>query len=76
MSEYKREMIGISNDGAEIVEDCEHVAEIANKYGYDILCDDETEKQISADIEPDESDPNCNKAKKVLERFGYEVVCE
>lgn len=73
MSEYKTENIGISND-AEIVEDCEHVAEIANKYGYDILCDDEVEKKEQ--FVPEKKDPNCDKAKRSLERLGYEVVCE
>ena len=68
--------MNISNT-TESVEDCERVAEIATKYGYDILCDDGIEDAtIAASAKQEEDDPNCDKAIKSLTKFGYEVVCE
>ena len=73
-----QEMLGISNDPT-VVEDCEHVAQMASKYGYDILCEDGTEEmpeETVAPLQKQEEDPNCDKAIKRLSKFGYEVVCE
>ena len=75
MSERK-DVVNISNND-EVVEDCEKVAQIAHKYGYDILCDDaapNSEEMRRTSQTTD--DPNCDKAIRALSRFGYEVVCE
>lgn len=54
--------------------DCEEMAEIASKYGYDILCDDGVSEVAVMPAEED-ADPNCDKAAKLVKRFGYDVVC-
>lgn len=54
--------------------DCEEMAEMASKYGYDILCDDGV-NEIAVMPGEDEADPNCDRAAKLVKRFGYDVVC-
>jgi len=54
--------------------DCEQMAELASKYGYDILCDDGI-NEIAVLPNDDENDPNCDRAAKMVKRYGYDVVC-
>ena len=51
---------------AEEEADCEEMAEMASKYGYDILCDDPIN---------DGGDFFGYRAAKLVKRFGYDVVC-
>ena len=59
---------------AEEEADCEEMAEMASKYGYDILCDDGV-NEVAVLPNNDEADPNCDRAAKLVKRFGYDVVC-
>lgn len=54
--------------------DCEHVAQLAAKYGYDILCDDGVD-EVAVIAKEEEQDPNCDQAAKLVKRYGYDVVC-
>lgn len=42
--------------------------------GYDILCDDGV-NEVAVLPNNDEADPNCDRAAKLVKRFGYDVVC-
>lgn len=54
--------------------DCEHVAQLAAKYGYDILCDDGVD-EVAVIAKEEKQDPNCDQAAKLVKRYGYDVVC-
>lgn len=51
-------------------EGCENAAKVASKYGYQLVCEDEEEKEHS------EVDPNCENAAKVASKYGYVINCE
>lgn len=51
-------------------EGCEKAAKVASKYGYQIVCDDEEEKEQKA------VDPNCEKAKTVASKYGFVINCD
>lgn len=52
---------------------CENAKQVASRYGYHIVCDDddavETENTQS-------TDDGCENAKQVASRFGVHVVCD
>lgn len=54
--------------------DCEQIAEMASKYGYDILCDDGV-NEVAVIAKEEDPDPNCDRAAKLVKRYGYDVVC-
>ncbi len=51
---------------------CENAAKVASKYGYQIVCDDDEEKEEAAK----ETDPNCEKAANVASKYGYMINCD
>lgn len=53
-----------------IDEGCENAKEVASKYGYNIVCDDDELEETRSD------DENCENAKEVASKHGYTVVCE
>lgn len=53
---------------------CEEMAEMASKYGYDILCDDGV-NEVAVMANEEATDPNCDRAAKLVKKFGYDVVC-
>lgn len=53
---------------------CEQIAELASKYGYDILCDDGV-NEVAVIAKEEDPDPNCDRAAKLVKRYGYDVVC-
>ena len=56
-------------------ETCENVKEVASKFGYTIVCDEEDEKKQEADLVLPAGEP-CENAKKVASKIGYTVVCD
>lgn len=53
---------------------CENVKEVASKYGYTVVCNEEEEKATADMILP--ADENCENLKKVASKIGYKVVCD
>ena len=49
---------------AEEEADCEEMAEMASKYGYDILCDDGV-NEVAVLPNNDEADPNSEVSQKI-----------
>ncbi len=57
-------------------ENCDHVKEAVSKYGVQLVCDDEDEKELhKPDLVLPESD-GCENIKKVASKVGYQVVCD
>lgn len=60
---------------AEEEADCEEMAEMASKYGLRHPLRWTAVNEVAVLPNNDEADPNCDRAAKLVKRFGYDVVC-
>lgn len=51
-------------------EGCENAKEVASRFGFQIVCDEEEE------VELESADAGCENAKQVASRHGMQVVCD
>lgn len=57
-------------------EDCEKVKKVVSKYGVQVVCNEEDEKELE---QPDMVLPageGCENVKKVASKMGYQIVCD
>lgn len=62
----------INEFGHEVDENCENAKEVASRFGFQIVCDEEEE--VEAHLES--ADAGCENAKEVASRHGMQIVCD
>ncbi len=51
-------------------EGCENAQQVASRYGFQIVCDEDE------NVELESADAGCENAKQVASRYGMQVVCD
>ena len=63
-------------DGKDLDKDiCDNMKQVTSKFGITVVCDEEEEAKINADMVLP-ADENCENVKQVASKVGYTVVCD
>lgn len=54
----------------EFDEGCKRAQQVASRYGYQLVCDEEETLELES------ADAGCENAKQVASRYGMQVVCD
>ena len=55
-------------------EDCKKMQKVVSKYGVQVVCSEEEEKEEADLVLP--ASEGCENVKKVASKLGYQVVCD
>lgn len=55
-------------------EDCKKMQKVVSKYGVQVVCNEEEEKEEADLVLP--ASEGCENVKKVASKLGYQVVCD